>query len=51
MILCYVDPPYIITCATYNEQGGWGETEEKDLLAFLDKLHNQGVRSLYKRFT
>ena len=40
----YVDPPYLITCATYNEQGGWGETEEKDLLAFLDKLHNQGVR-------
>ena len=40
----YVDPPYLITCATYNEQGGWGEIEEKDLLAFLDKLHNQGVR-------
>lgn len=32
----YVDPPYLITCATYNEQGGWSETDEKDLLRFLD---------------
>ena len=21
----YADPPYLITCATYNEQGGWNE--------------------------
>lgn len=40
----YVDPPYLITCATYNEQGGWNETIEKDLLAFLDKLHNKNIR-------
>jgi len=40
----YVDPPYLITCATYNEQGGWGEAEEKDLLAFLDRLHSQHIR-------
>ena len=40
----YVDPPYLITCATYNEQGGWGESEEKALLEFLDKLHNQGIK-------
>lgn len=32
----YVDPPYLITRATYNEQGGWSETDEKDLLRFLD---------------
>ncbi len=38
----YVDPPYLITCATYNEQGGWGEDDERDLLAFLDELNKNG---------
>lgn len=40
----YVDPPYLITCATYNEGNGWNEELEKDLLSFLDKLHNNGIR-------
>lgn len=40
----YVDPPYLITCATYNEQGGWYETDEKDLLRFLDSLNEKGLR-------
>ncbi|MBR2506575.1 MAG: DNA adenine methylase, partial [Bacilli bacterium] len=40
----YVDPPYLITCATYNEQGGWDEAAEKDLLAFLDELHSKHIR-------
>lgn len=40
----YVDPPYLITCATYNEQGGWSETDEKDLLRFLDNLNENGIR-------
>lgn len=40
----YVDPPYLITCATYNEQGGWDEQCEKDLLAFLDKLSENKIR-------
>ena len=40
----YVDPPYLITCATYNEQGGWDESAEKDLLAFLDDLHSRNIR-------
>jgi len=39
-----VDPPYLITCSTYNEQGAWDEQSEKDLLAFLDKAHIKGVR-------
>ncbi|MCL2368701.1 MAG: DNA adenine methylase, partial [Oscillospiraceae bacterium] len=42
--LVYCDPPYLITCATYNEQGGWNETDERDLLAFLDRLDRQGIR-------
>lgn len=40
----YVDPPYLITCATYNEQGGWSETDERDLLTFLNKLHEKKLR-------
>ncbi len=40
----YADPPYLITCATYNEQGGWNEQSEKDLLAFLDDLNSKGIR-------
>lgn len=40
----YVDPPYLITCATYNEQGGWGENDERELLAFLDNLNVNRVR-------
>ncbi len=40
----YVDPPYLITCATYNEQGGWSEKDEKDLLAFLEKLDKKGIK-------
>ena len=34
----------MITCATYNEQGGWNESTEKDLLAFLDELNNKHIR-------
>lgn len=40
--LVYCDPPYLIACATYNEQNGWGERCERDLLAFLDGLNERG---------
>ena len=40
----YADPPYLITCATYNEQGGWNEQDEKGLLKFLDKLHLNNIK-------
>jgi adenine-specific DNA-methyltransferase len=42
--LIYCDPPYLITCATYNEQDGWSEQSERDLLAFLDELSGRGIR-------
>jgi adenine-specific DNA-methyltransferase len=42
--LVYCDPPYLITCATYNEQNGWGERDERDLLAFLDALNDRGIK-------
>lgn len=40
----YVDPPYFITCATYNEKNSWGEKDEKDLLNYLDELNTQGIK-------
>ncbi|MDO4584514.1 MAG: DNA adenine methylase [Planctomycetia bacterium] len=42
--LVYVDPPYLITCASYNEQNGWNEKDERDLLDFLDNLHRSDIR-------
>ncbi len=40
----YMDPPYLITCATYNEKNGWNEAAERDLLRFIDGLHERGIR-------
>ena len=41
--LVYLDPPYLISTATYNEGGGWTERDEQDLLDFMDKLNEQGI--------
>ena len=40
----YCDPPYLITTASYNENGGWSEQAERDLLAKLDEISGVGVR-------
>lgn len=40
----YCDPPYLITCASYNENDGWNETKELALLNILDSLNSKGVR-------
>lgn len=40
----YADPPYLITCATYNEQAGWTENDEKDLLNYLEELDKKEIR-------
>lgn len=42
--LFYIDPPYLITCATYNENGGWQDRDEYDLLDFLDYIDSKGIR-------
>jgi len=42
--LVYCDPPYLITCATYNEQDGWNEQCEHDLLSLLDTLNERNVK-------
>lgn len=39
----YADPPYLITCATYNENK-WNESQERKLLEYLDILSRQGIR-------
>lgn len=40
----YCDPPYLVTCASYNEQDGWNEEKEKSLLELLDKANSLGIR-------
>ncbi len=40
----YADPPYLITCASYNEQNGWTEKDEQDLLSYLEELDRRGIR-------
>lgn len=42
--LIYCDPPYLITTASYNESGGWTETDEHELLAFLEKVDSLGLK-------
>lgn len=40
----YLDPPYLLGLASYNEMGGWSERDEKDLHSVLLDLHKKGVR-------
>ena len=40
----YIDPHYLITCETYNEQNGWNENKERQLLSFIDKLTDKKIR-------
>lgn len=38
----YLDPPYLVTEATYNT--GWNEETEKDLLLLCDRLNEKGIK-------
>lgn len=40
----YCDPPYLITDATYNENGLWTEKDENDLYEFLDRVNDNGFK-------
>ena len=42
--LVYCDPPYLITCASYNENEGWNENKEHELLNLLDSLNCRGIK-------
>lgn len=40
----YLDPPYLLGLASYNESGGWGESQERELYRVLDNLNTRGIR-------
>lgn len=40
----YFDPPYLLGTASYNENSGWTETDEKDLYNFIDILDEKGIK-------
>ena len=40
----YCDPPYLLGDASYNENGGWDEKKENELLAFLKQLDTNGIK-------
>lgn len=42
--LVYADPPYLITVASYNENGGWDENMERKLLTYLDECNKLGIK-------
>jgi len=42
----YCDPPYYNSMASYNENGGWSEKDEKDLLDCLDVVDKHGKFAL-----
>lgn len=42
--LVYCDPPYFNSTATYNENGGWQEKDEKELLNILDNIDARGIK-------
>lgn len=40
----YCDPPYFNSIATYNENGGWKQDNETNLLNLLDSLNDRNIR-------
>ena len=40
----YCDPPYLVTCASYNEQEGWNIDRENELYKLLDELNLKGIK-------
>ena len=39
----YLDPPYLISAASYNENNGWTRENEKALLNYLTTLNKKGI--------
>ena len=40
----YLDPPYLNTTATYNENNGWTESNENDLYGLCESLNKAGIK-------
>ncbi len=41
---CYFDPPYYLGDASYNENDGWNENKEKELLEYLNQVNRNGIK-------
>ncbi len=41
---CYFDPPYYLGDASYNENDGWNENNEKELLEYLNEVDRHGIK-------
>lgn len=40
----YLDPPYLLGLASYNELGGWTTSDERDLYKILSGLNKNGIK-------
>ena len=40
----YLDPPYLLGQASYNENNSWTEKDDSDLFKFLEKCDNKGIK-------
>jgi len=40
----YIDPPYLITTASYNENSGWTPNDERNLLNYLADLNKKKIK-------
>ena len=40
----YLDPPYLLGCASYNESDGWNETQERELLNICDMADKNNIK-------
>lgn len=40
----YLDPPYLDTTATYNENGGWIKADEDKMYNLLEELNSKGIK-------
>ena len=40
----YLDPPYLLGCASYNEQDGWNLDLEKDMYQLCDDLNKKNIK-------
>ena len=40
----YLDPPYLLGAAPYNERKAWTSRDELELYSFLDECHNKKIK-------
>lgn len=40
----YIDPPYLITTAVYNEGNNWNDYKEKELVTLLEEINKKNIK-------